>query len=158
MELFPVEIDDGVHVIRAEGGIDGRNAERFLDEVTALVDGGARRMVIDRAAWTSSPCRALRPPPRPWSPAATRWRSEDRRCPWRLRVLQITALNESSIFTGRGRAKLFRIPTLTRPKVISSGKRTCSQKLCDGHHHRLWSGAEAPGSGGPASRRPVTPA
>ena len=50
MELFPVEIDDGVHVIRAEGGIDGRNAERFLNEVTALVDGGARRMVIDCAA------------------------------------------------------------------------------------------------------------
>ncbi len=47
MELFPVEVDDDVHVIRAEGGIDGRNADRFLDEVTALVDEGARRMVVD---------------------------------------------------------------------------------------------------------------
>lgn len=47
MELFPVEKEDDVLVIRAEGGIDGRNADRFLEEVTALVDGGATRLIID---------------------------------------------------------------------------------------------------------------
>lgn len=47
MELFPVEKDDGVLVIRAEGGIDGRNADQFLEEVSALVDNGEDRIIID---------------------------------------------------------------------------------------------------------------
>lgn len=47
MQLFTVEIDDDVHVLRAEGGIDNRNADRFLEEVTALVNQGAHRMIID---------------------------------------------------------------------------------------------------------------
>ena len=47
MEIFPVERDDDVLVIRAEGGIDGRNAERFLEEVTALVEQGSTRIIID---------------------------------------------------------------------------------------------------------------
>ena len=47
MELFPVEEDEGVLVIRAEGGIDGRNADRFLAEVSTLVDQGSTRIIID---------------------------------------------------------------------------------------------------------------
>ena len=47
MELFPIEQDDDVLVIRAEGGIDGRNADRFLEEVSALVDQGSTRIIID---------------------------------------------------------------------------------------------------------------
>ena len=47
MEIFPVEEDDGILVIRAEGGIDGRNADRFLEEVSTLVENGADRIIID---------------------------------------------------------------------------------------------------------------
>ncbi|MAC19857.1 MAG: hypothetical protein CMJ51_02210 [Planctomycetaceae bacterium] len=47
MQLFTVEVDGDIHVLRAEGGIDNRNADRFLEEVTVLVKGGAHRMIID---------------------------------------------------------------------------------------------------------------
>lgn len=47
MELIPVEIDDDIHVVRADGGIDGRTADGFLEQATRLVEGGARRLVID---------------------------------------------------------------------------------------------------------------
>jgi anti-sigma B factor antagonist len=47
MEVFPVEVDDDVHVLRAEGGIDARTADGLLEQVGRMIDEGATRIVLD---------------------------------------------------------------------------------------------------------------
>lgn len=47
MELVPVEVDDDIHVVRADGGIDSRTADGFLAQASELVESGAHKLIID---------------------------------------------------------------------------------------------------------------
>jgi len=47
MEIQLEEIDDGVHVLRADGGINGDNAEQLVDDVVKVIDRGARKIIVD---------------------------------------------------------------------------------------------------------------
>ncbi|NCF40347.1 MAG: anti-sigma factor antagonist [Planctomycetia bacterium] len=47
MEIQLEEIDDGVHVLRADGGINGDNAEQLIDDVVKVIDRGARKIIVD---------------------------------------------------------------------------------------------------------------
>ena len=47
MEIRLEEIDDGVHVLRADGGINGDNAEQLVDDVVKVIDRGARKIIVD---------------------------------------------------------------------------------------------------------------
>ena len=47
MELVPLEVDDDIHVFRADGGIDSRTADGFFEQASRLVEGGAHKLIID---------------------------------------------------------------------------------------------------------------
>jgi len=47
MEIQLEEIDDGVHVLRADGGINGDNAAQLIDDVVKVIDRGARKIIVD---------------------------------------------------------------------------------------------------------------
>ncbi|MAD19285.1 MAG: hypothetical protein CMJ52_03575 [Planctomycetaceae bacterium] len=47
MEVLLEEIDDDIHVLRADGGIDGVNAGQMVDDVVARIDAGARKIIVD---------------------------------------------------------------------------------------------------------------
>ena len=47
MEVLLEEIDDDIHVLRADGGINGVNAEQMVDDVIGTIDAGARKIIVD---------------------------------------------------------------------------------------------------------------
>lgn len=47
MEILLEEIDDGIHVLRADGGINGENAVQMVDDVVGVIDRGAKRIIVD---------------------------------------------------------------------------------------------------------------
>ena len=47
MQVFLEETDDGIHVLRADGGINGQNASQLIDDVLAAVESGAVRIIVD---------------------------------------------------------------------------------------------------------------
>ena len=47
MELYYHRVDKDVLILSADGGLDSRNAEHFVDELGRLVDAGARKLVVD---------------------------------------------------------------------------------------------------------------
>lgn len=47
MEILLDEIDDDIHVLRADGGINGENARQLVDDVVQVIDRGARMIIVD---------------------------------------------------------------------------------------------------------------
>lgn len=47
MEILLEEIDDDIHVLRADGGINGENAGQMVDDVIKIIDRGARKIIVD---------------------------------------------------------------------------------------------------------------
>lgn len=47
MQLFHEETDDGIRVLRADGGINGQNASQLIEDVLHAVESGADRVIVD---------------------------------------------------------------------------------------------------------------
>jgi len=47
MEFIADEIDQDVMVLRADGGLNGANADEFVDQLAKLVRGGVRKIIVD---------------------------------------------------------------------------------------------------------------
>ncbi len=47
MELIAHEIDVDVMILSADGGLNSSNADQFVAEIEALIDGGLRRLIVD---------------------------------------------------------------------------------------------------------------
>jgi len=61
VEFHYRDVDRNVLILRAAGGIDGANAHEFLSELSRLIEGGVRKMVVDcpGLGYLSSPGVAL---------------------------------------------------------------------------------------------------
>ncbi len=47
MELYYHDIDRGILILSADGGIDSSNADELVAELGKLVDAGARKLIVD---------------------------------------------------------------------------------------------------------------
>jgi anti-sigma B factor antagonist len=47
MEFYYRGVDKDVLILRADGGIDATNAHEFLTELSRLIEGGIRRLIVD---------------------------------------------------------------------------------------------------------------
>ena len=47
MEFYFHEIDKSVMILGADGGLNGENARRFIEQLEALVDGGVNKIIVD---------------------------------------------------------------------------------------------------------------
>ena len=47
MEFYYHELDNEVLVISADGGIDRRTSQEFVDNITTLVNAGLRKIIVD---------------------------------------------------------------------------------------------------------------
>ena len=47
MELYYDDVDSEVLVIKADGGLNARTAEGFVEDLEKLVDAGLRKIIVD---------------------------------------------------------------------------------------------------------------
>lgn len=47
MELYYSEVDDDILIIRADGGLNSENANKFVDELVTLIEDGQTKIVVD---------------------------------------------------------------------------------------------------------------
>ena len=47
MEFYYKNVDDGVLVLSADGGLDRGTAEQFVGELRKLVESGASKIIVD---------------------------------------------------------------------------------------------------------------
>lgn len=47
MEFYYHEIENDVLIISADGGLNKQTANQFVEEISALVDGGVKKIIID---------------------------------------------------------------------------------------------------------------
>ena len=47
LEFYYRGVDRDVLILRADGGIDATNAHEFLSELSRLIEGGIRKMIVD---------------------------------------------------------------------------------------------------------------
>ncbi len=47
MEIYYHEVDRDILIVRADGGLNAQNAGDFVNRITALVDSGLTRIIID---------------------------------------------------------------------------------------------------------------
>jgi anti-sigma B factor antagonist len=50
MEFYYRDTDRDVLILRADAGLDSYNVQAFLNELQRLIEGGARKLVVDCAA------------------------------------------------------------------------------------------------------------
>jgi len=50
MEFYYRDTDRDVLILRADGGIDGQNAQEFLNQLQRLLEAGATNLVVDCSA------------------------------------------------------------------------------------------------------------
>ena len=47
MEFYYDDVDSDVLVLKADGGLNARNAEGFVEDLEKLVDAGLRKIIVD---------------------------------------------------------------------------------------------------------------
>jgi anti-sigma B factor antagonist len=47
MEFYFQGTDKDILILSADGGLNSRNADQFVDELQTLVDAGARKLIVD---------------------------------------------------------------------------------------------------------------
>ena len=47
MEFYYSDTDKDILIIKADGGLNSDNADRFVDELAALIDAGQSKIVVD---------------------------------------------------------------------------------------------------------------
>ena len=47
MEFYYDDVDSEVLVIKADGGLNARTAEGFVEDLEKLVDAGIRKIIVD---------------------------------------------------------------------------------------------------------------
>ena len=47
MEFYYSDTDKDVLIIKADGGLNSDNADKFVDELAALIDAGQTKIVVD---------------------------------------------------------------------------------------------------------------
>jgi anti-sigma B factor antagonist len=47
MEFYYRDTERDVLILRADGGLDSHNAQEFLNQLQRLIEGGARKLVVD---------------------------------------------------------------------------------------------------------------
>jgi anti-sigma B factor antagonist len=47
MEFYYREVEDGILIVNADGGLNSKNADQFINELGALIDAGQNKIVVD---------------------------------------------------------------------------------------------------------------
>lgn len=50
MEFYYHEVDKDVLILSADGGLSAENAEAFVEQLEALIEGGIRKIIVDCTA------------------------------------------------------------------------------------------------------------